>query len=508
MSTNSKLLTLALCATLFTGCNNDDTFNSDNSIKTQEALNIKYQEVKDQYSVYNTFFKPTEGWVGDPIPFYANGKFHIFYLYDARDGAPTFHPWYKVTTSNFSSYTDNGEMIACGDPDGQERALGTGGIFENNGIYYAFYTGHNGNLDPREKILVATSTDLEHWTKDESFVLEASWGYDRNEFRDPIIIKDNASGTFKMLISTRADYKGSWRAVIAQYSSNNLRNWTLEEPFYDDPNTFMVECPDIFTMGEYQYLIYSDIDDRMVHYKYRKNGIGEWITPTNSALDGVAFYAGKTVSDGFDRYLVGWCPTRGNHSDYYNFDWAGALIAHKLIQYGDGTIVLTYPHGLNDQLTNRRDLGMINVANTKIESDTYKLSADSELAYSMFCGQNGTYKIKAHIDALTSTSFGFEFGSSENRDEVYAVVFDLRQQHIRMDRRVPGNDPWRIDQVRLNIPENKEFDVTIMVENSICVIYVNHQTVFTNRIYRMNQNPWGIFADNGEIIFSNVSVYK
>lgn len=500
-----KLLFLLICSGLFISCSTNDLEYS-SEIKSLKN-SVECSSINDYYSDYSTFFKPAQGWVGDPMPFYDNGKIHIFYLHDARDGAPTFHPWYKVTTTNFASYTDNGEMIPCGDENGQERALGTGGVFKHDGLYYAFYTAHNGNLDPREKIMLATSTDLQNWSKDPSFVLEASWGYDRNEFRDPFIIRDEDSNTFRMLISTRADYKGSWCAVIAQYSSTDLRNWTLEEPFYDDPSTFMVECPDVFTMNNFQYLVYSDIDDRKVHYKYRKGTSGNWITPSNSVMDGVAFYAGKTVADNHDRYIVGWSPTRSNHSDYNDFDWAGSLVAHKLIQHSDGIISLTYPHGLNDKLVNEVSLSNLKSLHVEGNSDIYKLNANTEQSYAVYTGQNGTYKIKANIKPSTSTSFGFEFESCADRREVYSLIFDLEQKHIRLDRRVTGEEPWRIDQVNLDV-SNKEFDVTVIVENSICVVYVNHQIAFTNRIYMMNQNPWGIFADNGEVEFQNLKVYK
>lgn len=487
-----------------TACNNE---LSDNVlVQANNGSVLKSTQLNTAQEPFCTFFKPTQGWVGDPMPYYENGKFHIFYLHDARDWAPNFHPWYKVSTTNFSTYEDNGQMIPCGDPNGQERALGTGGVFKHNRVYYAFYTAHNGNLDPREKIMLATSTDLQNWTKDPSFVLQASWGYDRNEFRDPFIIKDEATGRFKILISTRADYKGSWRAVIAQYSSADLRNWALETPFYDDPNTFMVECPDVFKMGDYQYLVFSDINDRKVHYKYRRIGTENWITPTNSAMDGIAFYAGKTVADNYDRYLVGWCPTRGSHSDYFDFDWAGSIITHKLVQHSDGTLTVTYPHGLNDRLVNNLTLNPMTVINSQQVNNEYKLNASTNQALVTFSGLAGTYKIKSLVKATTSTSFGFEFGGNDNRHEVYSLIFDLQQNHIRLDRRVLGETLWRIDQVKLNIPQNKEFDVTIMIENSICVVYVNHRIAFTNRIYRMNQNPWGIFADNGEVSFTNLKL--
>ena len=158
------------------------------------------------------------------MPFYENGKFHIFYLYDARNTLPTFHPWYKVMSTDFATFNENSEMIPTGTVTDQDGALGTGSVFKKDGTYYAFYTGHNGILDPKEKIMLATSTDLKTWTKNPSFQLQASWGYDRNEFRDPIIIEDKSNGTFKMLIATRSEVdlvsnvNVPWRAVIAQYS--------------------------------------------------------------------------------------------------------------------------------------------------------------------------------------------------------------------------------------------------------------------------------------------------
>ena len=62
--------------------------------------------------------------------------------------------------------------------------------------------------------------------------------------------------------------------------------------------------------------------------------------------------------------------------------------------------------------------------------------------------------------------------------------------------------------VPLIIPENKEFKVAIVVENSVCVIYVNGVIALSNRIYQMNQNPWGIFAEGGEATFSEIKLSK
>ena len=58
------------------------------------------------------------------------------------------------------------------------------------------------------------------------------------------------------------------------------------------------------------------------------------------------------------------------------------------------------------------------------------------------------------------------------------------------------------------VPTNKQFDVTIVSEHSVCVVYINDEIAFTNRIYKMSQNPWTIFANNGEVTFSDLKVFN
>lgn len=505
MKTNNIVILLLAAIVSVTACSNEHSYESNDPDAAPDAPAC--YDVNDLYQSYQLFFKPEKGWVGDPMPLFEGGKFHIFYLQDARDGQPTFHPWYEVTTSDFVNYEDNGEMIPCGTEEEQDGALGTGSVFKHNGRYYAFYTGHNGALDPREKILLATSSDLKNWTKEPSFALEAGWGYDRNEFRDPIVIRDEQSGTFKLLISTRADYKGSWRAVIAQYSSTDLMNWSLEEPFYDDDRTFMVECPDIFTEGNYQYLIYSDIDDRKVHYRYRQTGNSEWIEPSQSAFDGVGYYAGKTASDGTNRYLFGWCPTRAGNNDYTDYSWGGALVVHQLVQNSDGTLRVTLPTSLNSALNEEQALRIAGKQGATANANSFTLNATHEQAYTVFDREKGAFKIKATIQAGTSDSFGFEFGAGGNRREVFAVTFLPNEQQVQLNQRIYGAVNSTLAATHLPVPADKRFEVTIVVENSVCVVYVNNEIALSCRIYKMNQNPWAIFADSGEVSFSSLQLF-
>jgi beta-fructofuranosidase len=85
----------------------------------------------------------------------------IYYLEDLRDDQTGFHPISLMTTTDFINYTDHGEVIPfVNDQNHQELALGTGSvIIDSDGLYHAFYTGHNGSLSPKEAIMHATSKD-------------------------------------------------------------------------------------------------------------------------------------------------------------------------------------------------------------------------------------------------------------------------------------------------------------------------------------------------------------
>nr|WP_320037675.1 glycoside hydrolase family 32 protein [uncultured Bacteroides sp.] len=470
-----------------------------------------YFDVNDLHQTYASFWKPSNGWVGDPMPFYENGKFHVFYLLDARNGAATFHPWAKTTTSDFMTYEDNGEVIPCGADGSQEDALGTGSVIKAGDTYYAYYTAHNANLNPAEKIYLATSKDMKTWTKQTNFSLQAANGYDANEFRDPFVMKEG--NVYKMFITTRGYVAAvnDWQAVIAQYSSTDLLNWKLEEPFYYNGERVM-ECPDVFTMGNYQYLVYSNWDwannDRKVHYRYRVVGTNDWKVPSYSALDGIAYYAGKTASDGTNRFLFGWCPTRSGNNDTSDYGWAGSLVVHQLTQNSDGTLNVTIPASVDQKLKNEVVLKALVNNNAQVQGNSYTLNGTSGKAIALFDRQKGTYKITTTVKASTATRFGFEFGAGGARSEVHDLVFDLTSKTLKLDCIKDGNVLATRTSTPLIIPENKQFKVTIVIENSVCVIYVNGVIALSNRIYQMNQNPWGIFAEGGEAVFSEVALNK
>ena len=333
---------------------------SDNESGKEEPVDMTTDcRTAIETGAYSIWYKPANGWVGDPIPFYDNGTFYVFYLQDWRSGYPFLHPWHMVSTTDFSSWAFGGEIIPCGEEDQQDVALGTGGVIKDRetGEYCAFYTGHQWNWEamgvPTQAILLTTSKDLKTWTKkgEDKFYLSlrGQSGYVENDCRDPHVFYDESDGLYKMVVTTHTD-AGATLALLTTKTLQDASSWKLQKPLYTDPSIWVMECADVFKEGKYWYLTFSNVADRKVHYRYAESLDGNWITPEHDIFDGLAYYAAKTMSNGAERYLAGWVPTRiGN--DGADDQWGGSLVVHRMVFNDDGTIDLKLVDGIGGKFT-------------------------------------------------------------------------------------------------------------------------------------------------------------
>ena len=247
-------------------------------------------------------YKPEDGWAADFIPFYWQGEYHLFYLKDYRD-IPNHgegYSWYHVVTKDFVHFTDYGEVLARGTINEQDLYASTGSVIYAEGQFHIFYHGQNHYWReagrPEQAIMHAVSDDLYTWKKIPGHNFGAPlYRFEPHDWRDPFVFWNEEAGQYWMVLAARLKEGPSRRrGCTGLCTSSDLVHWEVKDPFYAPDMYFTHECPDVFRMGDWWYLLFSEFSDACVtRYRMSRSVNGPWITPEVDTFDGRAFYAAK-----------------------------------------------------------------------------------------------------------------------------------------------------------------------------------------------------------------------
>jgi len=513
---------LILSALTLTACSKDN-FEGD---EPKDWSNTTEVYIPTDETGFSTYYTPAIGRVGDPMPFYdaKTNSFKVMYLQEYDNNSEyRFHPIWAVETTDGANYNSLGEWISVGGSDTeQDAALGTGCCFfnEQDGLYYIYYTGHNTQLSNVEAVMRATSTDCKTWTKDNLWTLYGKdYGYSTTDFRDPQIFKEGS--VYHMIIATRPINGGD--PCFADFTSTDMKQWTKQESIkmiWDR----MLECPDVFQMGNKWYCVYSEsvktswsrkvkymMADSWEDLKKCFNDGPKWpADDREGVLDSRAFYAGKTASNGTDRYIWGWSPYRSG-ADIYEKNvnvgggdgnepnWSGSLVCHKLIQHEDGTLSVCEVPGIKAKYNKSADVKIMK------QTDDYTL-------YSRL----GTHN---HISFTVKTTndgdkFGISFVRSEDATKFYTLVLNPEWENGRRKVNFEEEGPEGMgfidgaDGYIIPRPANNTYKVDIYTDNSVLTMYINGEYGYTQRIYGIQNNCWSINNYGNNIEISDLSVSK
>lgn len=488
------------------------------------------------YKVYRMCADDT--YIGDVMPYFdsTGSNFKVFYLKNIwNDATNQRHPWYGFQSTDFSSYTEmtGGELLSCSaNGCDQDFSIGTGSVIKKGSTYYEFYSGHNPNypsscVTHAEGVMLATSSGLnQSFTKNTAFTTiyaPTGQGFDEtNNFRDPYVFYDSGTSKYYMLVAARMNENGTWRGVIVDYTSTDLLNWTYQGVIYDGGaiNYFMMETPQEVKIGSTYYLIFSDTNTK--HYYYRKSSTlnGPWGYPVGyDRFEGNAMYAAKIASDNAgNNYIFGWTNTLQNSVDTGAWQWGGNLVAHKLTQNANGDLSVSMPTAVRSYLENSVYSITVNsqwgtVTNTIPGTNTYHIvsTADMDISNVIFNPVAlDRYKISAIVNyASSSKDFGFMIGACDGYNNFYSLRFVPSQNRFSFDKvnrsnltttTVPAND------VPITLSPNTNYNIDIVVENSMVVVYINNQVALSSRIYKARRTNWGIFTDHSDVTFSYIDV--
>lgn len=510
--------------------------NASSMSLTASVLNCNAQAEQTDYSIYRMVSDGTR--IGDVMPYYdtTTSSFYVYYLKDIwNDAINKRHPWYGFKTTDFYSYIElsAGEILSCNTNGcAQDFALGTGNIIKSGSKFYAFYTGHNPNypsgcVTKKEGIMLATSTNLNtNFTRSTTFLTiypPIGQGFDEtNNFRDPYVLWDATSSKYIMLVSARKNVGGTWKGVIAKYTSTNLLNWSYQGVAYDgnSQNFFMMETSEIFKIGSTYYLIFSDINSKYLYYRKSSSINGPWIMPSGpDRFDGTGFYAAKTATNGTDRYIFAWTNVLTGNTDAGAWGWGGNLAVHKLYQKSNGDLGVSIPHTLKSKMetTNYTPVQTSQLGNvTPLAGGlSYQLSSlvDFDVANIIYDPINlARYKISASVSfSSCSKDFGFMIGACDGYENFYSLRFVPSQNRFSLDKTVRSaltTSTVAYNDVPYTFAPNTLYDIQIVIENSILAVYINNEVALTSRVYKASNTNWGIFVDNSTASFYNIKVTK
>jgi beta-fructofuranosidase len=494
------------------------------------------------------FYRPQHGWTGDCMPFYKDGKFRIFFEPSWRDaahcpaGEPLYWPgsWYQISTEDFVHFTEHGKSLAVGSRDEQDLGCFSGSVIEADGQYHIFYAGNNRYFPkqgkPANGVMHAVSRDLLNWTKIPNDVLYASPAiYDANDWRDPFVFWNEEAREYWMLVA--AQLKSGpprRRGCTALCTSPDLKNWEVREPFWAPGLYIDHECPDLFRMGDWWYLVFSEYSEQhRTHYRMSHTLKGPWLVPNNDSFDARAFYAAKTASDGQRRYAFGWNPTRYDKVDYLRWnldadfmpckpypselmigpsgwDWGGNLVVHELFQESDGSLSARVPAAVNAAFSN--DLpcqfqsggGLVEVLEKSVQ-----IHAPDEFA----CSVAGIMPLRCKIETTivfegNTHGCGLMLRVSDDLDSAYYVRLEPLRNRLVFDTWPrSGDTPFEVGLERpLLLSPGTQVAVKVFVDDSVCVVYADNKVAMNARLYDLKHGSWGVFVKEGSARFQNLRI--
>ena len=450
--------------------------------------------------MYQLYYQPDGIWVGDIMPYGKDGSFYVYHQRDTRNPGPFGEPfgWALATTKDFVTYKDYGESLKRGTDEEADQFIYAGSVFEAQGCFHAFYTGYNREFlkagKTSQTLLHATSQDGINWEKSkEALEIPPQSGYDRRNWRDPFVLWDEERQEYLLILGARkGEDKRKQTGRLVSFTSKDLEKWEFQGDFWSPGICTMFEMPEIFKMGDWWYLVFSEYSDgNKIHYRMSKSLYGPWIAPKDDSFDGRAYYAGRTAFDGKRRVLFGWVPTRDGDDDKNSYLWGGTFVPHEVFQREDGTLGVKPLDSVMEAFSGWEDLfsPCMKTIDTKQESVLCEEAGVLTALETYLTFKEGTREIsiKFYEDLETGVSYEYRFYVEENR-----IGFNKCPNY-------PWYQCFNIGLERsIVLNAGEEYHIQLIVDNDIATLYVNG-TALNVRLCDRPGNALSITVMNGAI---------
>ncbi|WP_127473243.1 glycoside hydrolase family 32 protein [Microbacterium sulfonylureivorans] len=359
--TVGAIITLALLAAVFALAPRGDDGRGAPSPSATSAPPTAFERPSDwEPNRPAIHFTPAENWMNDPQkPFFLDGLWHYYYLYNADHPDGNGTAWYHSTSSDLIHWKDQGVAI-------DKYANGLGDIWTGTAV-----VDHDDTAGFGAGAVIALVTQQTDGVQRQSLFVSRDGGYDFESYegnpvmdnpgvadwRDPRVFWDEASTQWVMALAEHDR--------IGFYTSPDLKKWTYRSDFITT-DLGVLECPDLFPLA-----VDGDPEDVRWVLAAGANGtaegmttgtvywIGDWDGERFTAdgtdhrwLDhGSDYYAAVTWDDPrlpederlSERYGIGWMNNWAYAASFPTEDWQGgsdSIVRSIRLVSGDGRVAL------------------------------------------------------------------------------------------------------------------------------------------------------------------------
>jgi beta-fructofuranosidase len=307
---------------------------------------------------------------------------------------------------------------------------------------------------------------------------------------------------------------------VAQCTSWDLATWEVVEPFWDPALYVTQECPEVFRLGDWWYLVYSEFSERFTtRYRMSRDPLGPWRLPaTDDSLDGRAFYAAKSAADEAGRrFAIGWIPTKVGETDDGAWEWAGAMTVHELVQRSDGALDVRLPDTVRASFTEEHRLTFAPVLGAW---DRLGVVVPDGHACAVAGPLPDTFLLTVDVDVEAGTAaVGVVLRSGDDGDEGYVVRLEPRVGRLTFDRwprRRTGEAQWQISG---DVPQAIELEravdlpagphrLEVLVDGTAFTAYLDDRVAMSGRMYDKRDGGLGLFVTEGHATFTDVRLRR
>ena len=444
------------------------------------------------------YFTPEgEFYVGDCMPFYHDGIFHLFWLLDEEhhgkgDGLG-YHQWAHHSTRDLVHWEEH--PLALPITEDFEASICTGSVFWHEGLYYAFYATRMRNYD--QHVCLATSEDCVQFTKSErNPIASPQAGYSPKDYRDPFVFRAD-DGLFHMIVSTQLEeYPVAERGgCLAHLTSTDLWAWELQDPFLIPGHMGVPECADYFEWNGWYYLIFGNWV--MTRYRRSRSPFGPWEAPPSDVFEGPQGAVMKTAAFGENRRIgVAHLLSANGSYDESARVWGGNAAFRELVQAEDGTLGMKLPAEMTPR-GQRLDV-----------PTSHMLEATEGLGLLSLGSMPADLRLTATVTPLQPTiAYGVTVRASGDYSRGYEARVSPSQKTLEVRRPLAGPFPAPSPNAIYAVA-GLEGPVTleIICQGDIVDICLNESRVLAARLPQGEEDELILFCQNGAVRFDDLTV--